>query len=196
MNKTAQLVEYKSAAVKWAFTAMEKKAADPKVKLSIEDVEKVAEARAERAVAARVKTAELETLIEVTNNTIQFLNDNNFKQAANALSKQAMEELKEVEMPEAPAEEAAPEVAPEAEPVAEEEPSEDEITAAAIQGAAEVVAEIAGKQPEDPEVQEVAKEIVEEAVRAVQEAEISDEGAGGETETEPEPELEPEKLLV
>lgn len=171
MNKTAQLLEYRNKAVDWAFESFYKMAQDPKVELTTEDVEKVAEDRAKTAVGEAVNLAEVETFVNTVNEVIEVLEEGEFKEAAELISKKAIEGLGDTTLPSnllapapAPAVEAGAEAAPE-----EGEASDDEIAEAAVQGAAEVVAEIVGKEPTDPEVLEAAEEIVQEAVAAAEE---------------------------
>lgn len=172
MDKIAEIKQYFDYGVELAFDAMSKHAEDSEIELKIEDVEKVAEARATRAVDERVKLAEFETTIEVTNQAISFLDESDFKEAADALSKVAIEELSGINLPsEDPVAVKGEEVA------AEKENTPEEVTNATVQGAAEVIAEITNKEPTDPEVIEAAEEIVQEAISAVDEAEA---GAGSE----------------
>lgn len=173
MNKTAQLLEYRNKAVDWAFESFYKMAQDPKVELTTEDVEKVAEDRAKTAVGEAVNLAEVETFVNTVNEVIEVLHEGEFKEAAELISKKAMEGLGNTTLPSnllapAPVAEAGVEAGTEAAPE-EGEASDDEIAEAAVQGAAEVVAEIVGKEPTDPEVLEAAEEIVQEAVAAAEE---------------------------
>lgn len=163
MKKTEKLAAINEYGANWAFEHLEKLAEDDSVSISREDIEKLAELRAQRVLDGVVYLEKLSTMVDVTNNTIKVLADNEFQEAADLISKIAQEELEEVAAPPSIVESGKGEEK-------EEEPSEEEAVEAAVQGAAEVIADLTGKSPEDQEVQEAALEIVEEAVEAASEA--------------------------
>lgn len=170
MNKQAQLNKIYDSGVDWALEHFYKLAEDDEVNITKEEINKVASDRATRAQEARDKNVKIGTAIEVANNAVTLLHENGFKEAAELISKTAQEDLSGVELPAAAPEEGSEEAA-----AAEVAPSEDEAAEAAVQGAAEVIAELTGGEPEDPEVQEAAVEIVEEAVEAASTAEAATE---------------------
>ena len=131
-------------------------------------VDKVAGDRAQARYEKLAKEVEASATINTANTIIGVLDEGGMKEAAEAVSKFAMEALEGVELP-APAEEAI-----EGEGVSEEDLGGSQVEAA-VEGAAEVLAELTGKSPDDPEVQEAAVEIVEEAIEAAQEG--GEEGA-------------------
>lgn len=167
MKKTEKLAAINEYGANWAFEHLEKLAEDDSVSISREDIEKLAELRAQRVLDGVVYLEKLSTMVDVTNNTIKVLADNEFQEAADLISKIAQEELEEVAAPPSIVESGKGEEKGEEK---EEEPSEEEAVEAAVQGAAEVIADLTGKSPEDQEVQEAALEIVEEAVEAASEA--------------------------
>lgn len=168
MNKQAQLNEIYNGGVDWAFDHFYKLAEDDEVKITKEDVDKVASDRAIRAQEARDESVKIGTVIEVANNAFTLLNEAGHTEAAELISKTAQEDLSNVMLPSA-----VPEIEEGSEEAvaAEAAPSDEEAAEAAVQGAAEVIAELTGGEPEDPEIQEAAVEIVEEAVEAVSAAE-------------------------
>ena len=175
MNKQAQLNGFYDEGVQLAYDAFEKQADEGDF-----DMEVLEKSDADRAQSAIVDISEdfkFETFIYTANDTIELLDENGFEEAADFVSKQAQEALGGLELP------AEEEVAEEgvAEEELEEEPTEEEAADAAIQGAAEVVAELTGKDESDPEVQAAAEEIVTEAVEAAEEV-AAGEGTGGEEE--------------
>jgi len=127
-----------------------------------DDVDAMIEKRAQDALAA----VSFSGKIEAVNSIIAELDKVGMKDAAAYVSKIAQEELADVELPQE-AEEAG-------EAGAEGEASPEEAQAAAIDGAAGVLADLTGKDPDDEEVQAAAAQIVQEAIVAQDE-----EAAGG-----------------
>jgi hypothetical protein len=174
MDKQAQLNQFRDEGVQLAYDAFEKQAEEGN--FDMETLEKSAEARANAVIEEIAADVEFETFIKTANETITMLDEAGFEEAAEFVSKQAQEVLGGVELP---AEEE--EVVAGEEEGEEAETTEEEAADAAIQGAAEVVAELTGKDESDPEVLAAAEEIVTEAVEAAEEVAAA-EGAGGEEE--------------
>ena len=174
MNKQAQLNGFYDEGVQLAYDAFEKQADEGDFDMEV--LEKSAADRAQSAIDEIAEDVKLATFIDTANDTIELLDENGFEEAADFVSKQAQEALGGLELP---AEEEV--VEGEGEEELEEEPTEEEAADAAIQGAAEVVAELTGKDESDPEVQAAAEEIVTEAVEAAEEV-AAGEGTGGEEE--------------
>jgi len=153
---TTKTAEYYQIGINLAMDALEKQAVDKESGITVEMVEKVAEMRAERVLAAeRIKTA-----TEVWNDLIAKYAEAGNEEISEDILKYAENELAAVE-------EKAPLVNIEVVEDSKEEPTEEEAAQAAIQGAAEVLADLTGKAPDDPEVQEAAVEVVQDAVESM-----------------------------
>ncbi|MFA7709489.1 MAG: hypothetical protein WCY30_00115 [Candidatus Neomarinimicrobiota bacterium] len=152
-DKTAEAYQF---GVDLVMGELEKAASGEKPTVDIKVVNKLAEHRAQKAMFQdRIKVAAIayediaEKVAEAGN---EKLAEEILKYAEGELS-EAIEEAGDLAV--------SPEVVE-----AEEEPTEEEIEEAAIQGAADVIADMTGKEPDDPEVQEAAAEVVQEAVAA------------------------------
>lgn len=148
MNKLAQMTELYNLGVSGAMDRLVKMAEDGDSGLSMDAVEKVAEARAQDTISNVAYQTKIATMVGTLGSTINFLRETGHTKAAEAVEAAAEEEL------------AAADVPPEA--LEEGEIGEEEAVAAAMQGAAQVIADATGSTPDDPDVQEAAAEVVQE----------------------------------
>ena len=165
---TTKTAEFYNFGIQMAMDALQKEAADPESEITMEMVEKIAEMRAERVLFSVKVGAQIDTLQDLIDGYKEIGED----KIAEQIFKYAEGELEQIEAPAGPE---SPEVV---EAEGDEESTEEEAQVAAVQGAAEVIADLTGKEPTDPEIQEAAVEVVEDAVSTL-EAE-----AGGEVAEE------------
>lgn len=148
MEKTAQLLQVSTIGASAAFDSLIKHAETGEI--DYEQIEKAATARAQIVINEVEKNAAIDSMVDTLQGSIDWLKEAGFDKASDALYKQAQEEMVEAGVSDAD--------------MSDEAPSDEESEAAAIDGAAQVIATATGKEKEDPDVQEAAVEAVQQAV--------------------------------